>query len=204
MRILRAIAVLFGLLFAAGAHADTFTIAITSSTAAFPGHLAAHFGDIGSGTVDLTANVPALFPVSQISGFVEGQIFPTSPASVNFVETIAVNGVSTNVTSTESLILNPDGCSLLQHRPAIKVTTDLGALGKVDVTLNAISTAGITCTNGVPDLRTILIIPGVDATVLLHDVPKSTVPEPSPASLSIAGLVCLGLYRVRRKLARSS
>jgi hypothetical protein len=195
----------FSLLFAAGAHADTFTITITSGTAAFPGHLTEQFGDTASGTIDLTPNLPAPFPVNNFSGFIEGQVFPTStPASVNFVETIAVNGISTDVTTTESTFLGSDGCSILQHRPAITVTTGLGALGKVDVTIDAITTAGIICTNGVPDLGALLIIPGVDATVLLHDVPQSAVPEPSAALLSIAGLVGLGLLGVRRKLARSS
>src|ERR1700731_891002 len=119
MRIFRAIPMLFSLLVAAGAHADSFTISITPATAAFPGHSAAQFGDTGSGTIDLTANIPTLFFVNQFTNYVEGQVFPTSPASVNFVETIAVNGISTDVTTTESLILNPDGCSLRQHRPTI-------------------------------------------------------------------------------------
>ena len=205
MRTFRAIPVLFCLLFAAGAHADTFTISITSGTAAFPGHLTEQFGDTASGTIDLTPNVPAPFLVNNFSGFIEGQVFPTTaPASVNFVETIAVNGISTDVPTTESSFLGSDGCSILQHRPAITVTTDLGALGKVDVTIDAITTAGIVCFNGVQDLGALLIIPGVDATVLLHDVPQSSVPEPSSALLSVPGLVGLGLYGLRRKRARSS
>jgi hypothetical protein len=199
MRTFRAIPILFTLLFAAGGHADTFTITITSGTAMFPGPLTEQFGDTGSSTIDLTANVPALFFVNQFTNYVEGQIFPTCPASVNVVETIAANGISTG-----SLILNPDGCSLRQRRPAITVTTDLGAFGKVDVTLDAGTTAGITCTNRVPDLHTIVIIPGTNATALLHDVPKSAMPEPRLALPSIAGLAGLSFCGVNRKFARSS
>jgi hypothetical protein len=202
MRIFRAIALLSCLVFASVAYADSVTVTVTSGTAAFPGHSPFPFGFTGSAILNLTPNVSASFGSDGHTYITEGTIFPTSPGSVTFVQTITVNGISTNVTTTDTLVLAADGCQLIQTSPAISVTTNLGALGLVDVNLPILSVAGVTCTNGVPNLGTILVVPGEFITVLQHDVPRS-VPEPSSLLLSFPGFLGLGLYGVRPKLARS-
>jgi hypothetical protein len=189
--------------------AAPFTLVITSTNSpvgSLPsGPLA---GTASLQTIDLTPNVQATYVLSNYTNnFYPGGGPPHTGATATVVQTVTVNGVSVNITRTLTLIpaASPGhDCANVIFSPAVTVTVDLGASGKVDVTLPLIGDAGEDCNNGTVLSRGIVVIPGVLGSLLLHDVPIPGIPLPPTLILSLTGLASAGLYHVRRKYVRSN
>ncbi|MBI4902479.1 MAG: hypothetical protein HY820_02510 [Acidobacteria bacterium] len=156
----------------------TFSLTITSTNSTLgslpSGPLA---GEVLPMTIDLTPNVEATFFYQNYTNkFYPGGGPPHSGASTTVVQTVTVNGVSVSVTRTVTLVaLAPvagHNCSNFVSSPQVTVTVDLGASGKVDVVLPQISLAGEDCNNNTVLARGIVVVPGVTARILLHDVPE--------------------------------
>jgi hypothetical protein len=193
-------------------HAAPFTLNITSTNSPI-GTLPS--GPLAGSTlvplpIDLTPNVPATFGFAPYSGFFyPGGGPPHTGATTTVVQTVTVNGVSVNVTRTVTLApLTPTpghDCANFLSAPAVTVTVDLGASGKVDVTLPQVSNQGEDCNNNTVLLRGIIIVPPFGGNpILLHDVPAQPPPTPLPPTLilSLTGLAGLGLYQAWRKIGR--
>lgn len=144
-------------------HATIFNVGVSSGNGQFAGKQAAAFGPTAvAADVDLTPGVPVQLPIMQFSGFDQNQVFPYSPgASTTFSQTLTVNGVSTTVTRTLTLVLTGDGCTLIQSLSPVTLTVDLGSSGKVTLALTTPPTIGFACSNGQPILTPfIIVIPG--------------------------------------------
>ena len=191
-------------------HAAPFTLVITSTNSPIgtlpSGPLA---GTAPLQTIDLTPNVQATYSLSNYTNnFYPGGGPPHTGATTTVVQTVTVNGVSVNITRTMTLQLAASpghDCANVIVSPAAQVTVDLGAAGKVDVSLPQIGDAGEDCNNNTVLSRGIVVIPGVLGTLLLHDVPAppSGIPLPPAWTLGLTGLAGAGLYQARRRFARS-
>ncbi|MEO6029138.1 MAG: hypothetical protein ABIR79_19940 [Candidatus Binatia bacterium] len=143
------------------ARAMMFNVTLTSGDGQFPGKQAAPFGNtVGPVDIDLTPDTPGLLQIAQFSGFQPGQVFPYEPgASTTITQTLTVNGVSTTVNRTLTL-LQPGACDLVQALSPVTVTVDLGVDGKVTLTLATPATLAFPCSAGQPSPNTIIIVPG--------------------------------------------
>jgi hypothetical protein len=194
----------------AAIHAAPFTLVITSTNSPIgtlpSGPLA---GTAALQTIDLTPNIPANYTLSNYTNFFyPGGGPPHTGATTTVVQTVTVNGVSVNVTRTMTLqaaVSAGHDCANVISSPAAQVTVDLGAAGKVDVSLPQIAVAGEDCNNNTVLSRGIVIVPGILGNILLHDVPAPPpgVPLPPALILSLTGLAGAGLYQARRRFARS-
>jgi hypothetical protein len=194
----------------AAAHAASFTLQITSTSAPL--------GSVPSGplagtaqlqTIDLTPNVSASYQLNQYSGYLMTSGFPIGTgANTTVVQTVTVNGISAPVTRTVTLtdlgrpgIVGQNCNANIIFSAAATVTLDLGSSGKVDVTLPQVAQAGEECNNGLTSARGVVIVPGTTGALLLHDVPPppSGIPLPPSVTLSLTGLAAAAAYAGRRR-----
>ena len=146
--------------------ATMFDVTLTSGEGQFPGKDAAQFGNTaGPVVVDLTPDTPGLLSITQFSGFLPGDVFPYEPgASTTITQTLTVNGVSTTVNRTLTL-LKPGACDLVQALSPVTVTIDLGVAGKVTLTLATPPTLAFPCNGGQPSPSTFVIVPGTTTSI---------------------------------------
>jgi hypothetical protein len=157
---------------------NTFVIYTDFPTGALGGLVGNLPGGIPPQQMTLTPNVPATVGYSNFTDFIS--TFPSSGGGVSttLVHTVTVNGVSASVVRTVALTLAtglPCPTDTVLSKPPATVTIDLGAAGKVDVTLAGFGSAGELHAGSSCNLQQgIIVVPGGSVAVLLHDVPALT------------------------------
>ena len=145
------------------AGATSFHVTLTSAEGQFPGKQAAQFGTTaGPVDVDLAPDVPGSLLINQFTNFFPADVFPYEPgASTTISQTLTVDGVSTTVNRTLTLG-KPGDCQLVQALSPVRLTVDLGAKGKVTLTLENPPTLAYPCFGGQPS-SPLIVIPGTFA-----------------------------------------
>jgi hypothetical protein len=147
------------------AGATTFNVTLTTTDGQFSGKAAAPFGvTAGPVDVDLTPDTPGSLDINQFTNFFPNDVFPYEPgASTTITQTLTVDGASTSVNRTVTLLKAGDW-ELVQQLSPVTLTVDLGVKGKVTLTLANPPTLAAPCFNGQPS-NPIVVIPGTSVPI---------------------------------------